>query len=209
MCISRNDGNDLSLQVDSYVFEKVEAFKYLRVNINSKNNVHEEIKERVASANRCYYSLLKLFKSKLLSRESKVILYTSYLRLVLAYGCETWAHTKGDYSKLSTTERKVLKKIFGPVYNMETRAYERRHNNDLQNLYGRSNILSYSRGKRLEWAGHVWRAEGKNIKRVTEGKIVGKRPLGRPRTRWKDIIEKDLRMIHENMKMEDANDRDR
>jgi len=89
MCISQNDRNDLSLRVDPYVFEKVEAFKYLGININSKNNVHEEIKERVASANRCYYSLLKLFKSKLLSRESKVTLYTSYLRTVLVYGCET------------------------------------------------------------------------------------------------------------------------
>jgi len=92
---------------------------------------------------------------------------------------------------------------------METRTYERRHNNDLQNLYGRPNILSYNRGRRMEWAGHVWRAVGKTIKRVTEGKIVRKRPLGRPRTRWKDVIEKDLRMIRENMKMEDANDRDR
>jgi len=38
---------------------------------------------------------------------------------------------------------------------------------------------------------------------------VGKRPLGRPRTRRNDVIEKDLKTIHENMKMEDSNDRDR
>lgn len=37
MCISQRDRNDLSLQVDPYVFEKVEAFKYLGININSKN----------------------------------------------------------------------------------------------------------------------------------------------------------------------------
>ncbi|KAL4142514.1 hypothetical protein QTP88_004958 [Uroleucon formosanum] len=209
MCISRNDRNDLNLKVDPYIFEKVEAFKYLGININSKNNVHEEIKERVASANRCYYSLLKLFRSKLLSRESKVILYTSYLRPVLTYRCETWATTKGDYAKLCTIEKKVLRKIFGPVYNIETRTYERRHNNDLQNLYERPNILSYSRSKRIEWAGHVWRAEGKTIKRVTEGRIVGKRPVGRPRTKWKDVIVKDLKMIHDNVKMEDANDKAR
>jgi len=63
----------------------------------------------------------------------------------------------------------------------------------------------------MEWAGHVWRAldSEKDYKRVTEGKIVGKRPLGRPRTRRNDVIEKDLKTIHENMKMEDSNDRDR
>lgn len=54
------------------------------------------------------------------------------------------------------------------VHNMETRAYERRHNADVQNMYGKSNMLSLSRSKRIEWYGHVWRADGKKIKRVTE-----------------------------------------
>jgi len=53
---------------------------------------------------------------------------------------------------------------------METETYERRHDKDLQNLYEKPNILSYCRTKRIEWAGHVRRAEGK-------------RPIGRPRTR--------------------------
>jgi len=36
---------------------------------------------------------------------------------------------------------------------------------------------------------------------------VKKRPVGRPRTRWKDVVGKDLKMINENVKVEDANDR--
>lgn len=73
MSISRNDNVDSSLQI-GYLFAKVTSYKYLTYsNINGKNNTHEEIKERVASANLCYYSLFKLFKSKLLSMESKII----------------------------------------------------------------------------------------------------------------------------------------
>jgi hypothetical protein len=45
------------------------------------------------------------------------------------------------------------------------------------------------------------------IKQVTEGRIVKKKPVRRPRTRWKDVVGKDLKMIHENVKMEDANDK--
>lgn len=119
MSISRNDNDDSSLQVGSYLFKKVTSYKYLGVNINGKNNTHEEIKERVASGNKYYYSFLKLFNSKLLSRDSKITLYTNYPRPVLTYGSETWATTKGDYSKLSITERTILRKIFDPVYNME------------------------------------------------------------------------------------------
>jgi len=38
---------------------------------------------------------------------------------------------------------------------------------------------------------------------------VGKRPLGRPQTRWKDVVEKDQAMTHENIQIDDRNDRDR
>lgn len=38
---------------------------------------------------------------------------------------------------LNTTKRKILQKIFGPVYNMETEIYERRYDKNLQNMYGK------------------------------------------------------------------------
>lgn len=56
MCISSNYSNDLNLHVGFYVFEKVSAFKYLGINVDNKNNVHEEIKKQVTNANRCFYS---------------------------------------------------------------------------------------------------------------------------------------------------------
>jgi hypothetical protein len=37
--------------------------------------------------------------------------------------------------------------------------------------------------------------EGRNVYRVLVGKPEGKRPLGRPRRRWKDVIKMDLREI--------------
>jgi hypothetical protein len=44
----------------------------------------------------------------------------------------------------------------------------------------------------MRWAGHVARTgEGRNVYRVLVGKPEGKRPLGRPRRRWKDGIRMD------------------
>lgn len=43
---------------------------------------------------------------------------------------------------------------------------------------------------------------------VTEGRILGKRHLGRFRTRCKDKLEKHLKMIHKNLQIKDVNDRD-
>jgi hypothetical protein len=43
------------------------------------------------------------------------------------------------------------------------------------------------------WAGHVAHmVEGRGLYRVLVGKPEGKRPLGRPRHRWKDNIKIDL-----------------
>jgi hypothetical protein len=75
---------------------------------------------------------------------------------------------------------------------------KKRHNEELYNLYGKPNILTYIRCKRLEWLGHVWRADGDLLKNVLIRKINKKSPLGRPRTRWKDTAEKDMRLIDED-----------
>lgn len=45
------------------------------------------------------------------------------------------------------------------VYNRETEQYENRYNIELQRLYIKLNILSYTRIRRLQWLGHVWRAD--------------------------------------------------
>lgn len=59
-----------------------------------------EIKLRIAAANKGYFALEKLLLSKLLvSIKSKSTLYSSYLRPVLSYGCETWSVTKGNMKR--------------------------------------------------------------------------------------------------------------
>jgi len=97
----------------------VDNFKYLGVNINANNNMHNEINLRLATANRSYFAMNNMFKSRLLSKDSKVKLYTTYLRPVIMYGCETWSTTKGDEGKLLRFERKILRRLYEVLY--ETR----------------------------------------------------------------------------------------
>jgi hypothetical protein len=48
----------------------------------------------------------------------------------------------------------------------------------------------------MRWAGYVARmGEERNVYRVLMGKPEGKRPLGRPRCRWEDVIRMDLSEI--------------
>jgi hypothetical protein len=73
---------------------------------------------------------------------------------------------------------------------------EQLHNDELHNLYPSPNIVRVIKSRRMRWAGYLARmGEGRGVYRVLVGKPEGKRPLGRPKCRWEDKIEMDLREI--------------
>jgi hypothetical protein len=46
--------------------------------------------------------------------------------------------------------------------------------------------------RRLGWAGHIVRMEEERIsKKVLNGNFYTTRPVGRPRTRWADVVQRD------------------
>jgi hypothetical protein len=67
----------------------------------------------------------KMLSSRLLSKGIKEKLYTSFLRPIVMYACETWSTTQGDEEKLLTFERKILRKIHGPT-RLQNGEYERK-----------------------------------------------------------------------------------
>ena len=67
------------------------------------------------------------------------------------------------------------------------------------------------KSRRLRWAGHVARMEeGRSAIKILTGKPTEKRPLGKPRSRWKDNIRIDLEDIVMNAGnwVDSAQDRD-
>jgi hypothetical protein len=79
------------------------------------------------------FSLIKLLKSRAVARNTKVRMYRTVIIPVDAYGSETWCLTANDERSLRTWERKVLKKIYGPVY--DNGIWRIRTNNELMALY--------------------------------------------------------------------------
>lgn len=204
-------GNQLhqnrSLNIGNYCFEKVESFKYLGVDINSHNNYHEEINLRVKAGNRCYFALQKTFRSKLLSKKSKMRLYKVLVRPVILYACETWPTSKEDERKLAVLERKFLRRIFGPKKNDQTGEYEIRSNKEIKNLLGEEDIIQTLKGRKMSWLGHVWRSNG-IMKDALKWKPEGKRPLGRPKKRWIDKPNQFFRILGVDNPEKLANDRE-
>jgi len=106
--MSRNLEDKTNLNVEHFVFEQVDIFEYLRGNINHRNNMHSEVRQRINAANRVYFTTNKMLSSNM-SWETKDKLYTCYIRPFVTYACATWSTNKSDDSKLLSIERKVLR----------------------------------------------------------------------------------------------------
>jgi hypothetical protein len=134
--------------------------------------------------------------SRLLSRNVKVKTYKTIILPIVLHGCETWSLTLREEHRLRVFENRVLRRIFGP--NRDEVKGERRklHNEELHNLYSSTDIIRQVKSRRMRWAGHVARmGEMRKVYKVLVGKPEGKRPLGRPRRMWEDVIRMDLREI--------------
>ena len=77
----------------------------------------------------------------------------------------------------------------GPRGTRLTGEWRKLNNEGLNDLYCSPNIVRVIKSRRMRWAGHVACMGEKRVAyRVLVGKPEEKRPLGRPRRRWKDNI---------------------
>jgi hypothetical protein len=70
--------------------KQVNQYKYLGSIINDTNAIEEEVKERIALGTKACYANQKFFKSRLVTKSSKLKLYRSVIRPIVTYASETW-----------------------------------------------------------------------------------------------------------------------
>ena len=103
--------------------------------------------------------------------------------------------TGGDTSK---AENHILGSVaiyFTELLDEVTGEWRRLHNKEHYALYWQD-IISVIKSRRLRWTGHVARIGERNgAYRVFVRQPEGRRPLERPRRRWKDNIKMDLQEV--------------
>ena len=103
------------LKIKNYKSERVENFKCLGVTLNENNSNQIDLQERINNANKTYFMLQKFFKNKNISKKLKLRLKNIITDKTLKYVSETWTLTKRDRKQLNIFERKVYRRILGPV----------------------------------------------------------------------------------------------
>jgi hypothetical protein len=93
-----------------------------------------------------------------------------------------------------TWERKIPRKIYGPT--KEDGQWRIKTNLELITKYKSQNIMTVIKIPRLEWLEYVIRMnETRSLNKMFEGKLEGRRGKGRPRLRWINNVDDDLRKL--------------
>ena len=154
MQIARAEHNDEHLCCGQHKFDHVKEISYLVSQMTQTNSISSEIQARVLSGNRCCYAYGKLIKSRALNRSSKLKIYESLIRPVVTYGNEAWTLTNRDEQHLRISERRILRKICGPVQN-DDGSWRIRMNHELNELIGNADIVRFIKSRRIAWLGHA------------------------------------------------------
>jgi len=126
--------------------------------------------------------LQHFFKNKNISQKLKLRLKNIIIDKTLTYASETWTLTKRDRKQLKVLERKVYRRILGPVYDNEKENWRILINKEIYANVKKPTIIETVRLNRLCWFGHVQRMEENRIPKTVVYMTLGTtRMRGRPR----------------------------
>jgi hypothetical protein len=114
----------------------------------------------------------------------------------LTYASETWALTKRDRKQLNVLQRKVYRRILGPVCDNGKENWRILTNKEIYAMVKKPTVIEIVRLNRLCWFGHVQRMRENRIpKRVLYINLGTTRLRCRPRNRWQDDVRQDGRIV--------------
>jgi hypothetical protein len=86
-----------------------------------------------------------------------VMLYKTFIRLVLTNRSECWSLSIKDGNMLQIFERRILRIIYGPINDNDI--WRTRYNNKLYMLYNEFDIVKVTKIGRFRWLGHLFRMQ--------------------------------------------------
>ena len=181
-------GNREPVKILGEELERVAHFKYLGSSMEEEGGMETEITKRVGAGWRNWKKCSEILCDRRMQVKLKGKVYNTVIRPAMLYGAETWATTKRQEKRIEVTEMRMLRYMCGV-----TRKYKIGN----EHIRGTTSVVQASKKiteRRLHWYGHVMRRDDEHIlKKVLRADIPGKRKRGRPKSRWKDACQRDLK----------------
>jgi hypothetical protein len=107
----------------------------------------KDIHSKIMTASRAYSAHIKLFSSKLLSRNTKLKIYKTLMRSILSYESEAWALTSEEMNALRIFERKIVRRICGSIN--EGESWRVRTNKEIEDILEGADIVKLIKSLRF------------------------------------------------------------
>ncbi|KAK0150407.1 Craniofacial development protein 2 [Merluccius polli] len=177
---------ECTLRVGNEILPQVEEFKYLGVLFTSEGRMEQEIDRRIGAASAVMRTLHgSVMVKRELSRKAKLSIYQSIYVPALTYGHELWVITERTRLRVQAAEMSFLRRV------AELSLRDRVRSSVIREELGVDPLLLRVERSQMRWLGHLVRMPpGRLPGEVFRARPTGRRPWGRPRTRWRDYLSR-------------------
>ncbi|KAK3554950.1 hypothetical protein QTP86_001869 [Hemibagrus guttatus] len=201
MCVNEREGSG-TVRLQGEEVKKVQEFKYLGSTVQSNGECGKEVKKRVQAGWNGWRKVSGVLCDRKISARIKGKVYRTVVRPAMLYGLETVSLRKRQESELEVAELKMLR------FSLGVTRLDRIRNEYIRGTAHVGRLGDKVREARLRWFGHVQRRESEYIgRRMLDMELPGRRQKGRPKRRYMDGINEDMKLV--GASVEDAEDRDR
>ena len=177
------------LQLESGQIEKINKFKYLGEWLQPNLSEEAALTARINKLHLAYRLTKNIYNKKCLSRNAKLKHYQAVIRPEALYASECLIlNRKGLTDKLEIQERKILRKIMGPI--RVEGEYRRRPNQELYSYTEK--ITDMARKRRLAFYGHVTRMDQRRLTNQLLNYWKNRKAV----TPWLTEVNKDIQELH-------------
>ena len=187
---SSSQSDPLGVTIDGTLLPETTDFTYLGSIISSDCSIDREVNNRISRASAAFGQLKdRVYLNNNLRLNTKVKVYEAIVISILLYSSETWTPYSSQVKVLNKFHLQCLRKMLKITWR------DKVTNNEVFSRCGSAHIHSILAKRTLRWVGHVERMETNRLpKQVFYSELaVGRRPIGRPKKRYKDHVKDTLK----------------
>jgi hypothetical protein len=184
------DSDQNQLTVDEWLLDPKDNFRYLGSIISGNGTIAEEISARIRAAWLAWRKVSGVIYDRRIPLKLKGQIYKTAVRPALLYGAETWNPTQRDSQRIHVTEMRMVRWCQGKTL------LDKVPNDTLRANVSVTDVRAKMRQARLRWFGHIRRRSPDYVANVVDRlEVSGRRPRGRPRMSWRQVLDKDMEAV--------------
>ena len=179
--------NKRAIKMEGEEIEEVDDYKYLGQVISPSQHTDLELNSRIRAAWSCFGKNREILLDKEIPTSLKTKVLNMCVLPAMTYGCETWALTSKQMTRIRSTQRAMERRM------LSIKLLDKIPHREIHQTIKAIDAPKFIMRQKWRWAGHVGRFQDNRwTKKCTDWTPPGRRRPGRPKRRWIDDIKEGV-----------------